>query len=96
MRLLLTRPRRIAVALFAFGGTVVGVPALINSASANEPCTRVKVWTYHSNEGRRTQFNDCGPAPWDPHTTVTVGREGDNVGPDGTPTGAGVEVWIVP
>lgn len=99
MKLLRTRPRRLAVALFALGGTVIGVGGAVMPAKADENapprCSRVSVWTYRSQQGEDYAVDQqcVTPAWWPDGLSVPVGYL-DDTQPPGTTTGAGVKVWV--
>jgi hypothetical protein len=99
MKLLRTRPRRLAVALFALGGTVVGVGGAVVPAQAHEEdgkCLAVSVWLYWSEQGRDYKVGpqEC-VRQTEMHTDFHLGVpvQSDEP-PDGMLGGGGAEAWI--
>jgi hypothetical protein len=98
MSMLGTRPRRAAVALFALGGSLLGIAGAV--APAEAACPKASIWIYHSRQGeagreyiwnKRCVIPDQGwseDGHWGPFTA-----ENDML-PEGWRSGVGVEVWM--
>jgi hypothetical protein len=96
MNLFLSRPRRLAVALFALGGAVAGIGGLPAQAhEADGKCIAVKAWIYWSEDGRQTVVPYTCVKRTDMHTDayIPVIKE-SNTPPEGMPGGGGVELWV--
>lgn len=97
MKLFSIRPRRAAVALFAFGGVVAGVGGAMVPAQADQStCTSATVWIYKNRQGREYKV---GPEHClhsrERDMKIGFSRETDTEHlPPGTPSGAGFYVWI--
>ena len=104
MKLFLSRPRRLAVALFALGGALAGIGGAMAPGQATPTddweCMKVSVWTYKSgggnpSRGEKTYHREeqcVAPTPVGNDIMVPVGAKSD-IPPEGMPGGAGVEVW---
>jgi hypothetical protein len=96
MKLFRTRPRRLAVALFALGGSLLGVGGAMVPAQANHPdCFELFVWLNWSHDGHNPDYvyeDDCVtevPMHLGAHPGSNVDL--DNDVPPGMLSGAGFE-----
>lgn len=99
MTLFRCRPRRAAVALFAFGGLAAGVGGAVVPAQATHPdCFELSVWLNWSHDGLNPDYlyeDDCvTEAPV--HFGVHPGHNTDldNEVPPNMPSGAGFETSL--
>jgi hypothetical protein len=101
---LLTRPRRLAVAVLALGAGMAGAAGGVTPAEATPTdgweCMKLSVWTYKSggsnpSRGEKTYHyrEHCVlPTPLGNDIMVPVGAKSD-IPPEGMPGGAGVDIW---
>jgi hypothetical protein len=98
MKLFRTRPRRLAVALFAFGGSLLGAGGAMVPATAHPEdgkCIAAKAWIYWSDQGRQTVLPYTCVDRTETHTDMYVPVIAEsNTPPTGMPGGAGVELWV--
>lgn len=97
--LLRTRPRRAAAVLVVVVGGLFGAGAATTPAKAE--CIRASVWIYHSQQGEAGRDYQHGPYEcvgedwgWTPDGHHGPFTAENDLPPQGTPSGAGVEVWM--
>lgn len=101
-RLFRLRPRRVVAAFAVLGGMLLpGIGAVTDGADA-DACLRASVWIYKSKQGPSGREHKYGPyqcvgpavPDWEEDGLIPVIVESD-VPPYGTPSGVGVEIFLI-